>query len=46
MLLQSYYKSVSSERLDLLDGDVMFMALDAGTEEPFAKFRKDPCGRS
>jgi len=35
-------QSVSSERLDLLDADVMFVALDAGAEEAFAEFQKDP----
>ncbi|MGF1482159.1 MAG: AMIN domain-containing protein [Cyanophyceae cyanobacterium] len=36
------YQSVSLERLDLLDGDVIFVALDAGANEPFTKFRQDP----
>jgi len=35
-------QSVSAERLDLLDGDVMFVALDAGAEEAFTEFRQDP----
>lgn len=38
----STYKLVSPERLDLLDGDVMFVALDAGAGEAFAEFQKDP----
>ena len=36
------YQSVSLERLDLLDGDVIFVALDAGAKEPFTKFQQDP----
>ena len=36
------YQSVSSERLDLLDGDVIFVALDAGANERFSKFQQDP----
>jgi iron complex transport system substrate-binding protein len=37
-----FTQSVSAERLDLLDGDVMFVALDAGAQEAFARFQKDP----
>ena len=36
------YQSVSAERLDLLDGDVIFVAIDAGAKEPFTKFQQDP----
>lgn len=36
------YRSVSLERLDLLDGDVIFVALDAGAKESFTKFSQDP----
>ena len=36
------YQSVSAERLDLLDGDVIFIALDAGANEPFTTFQQDP----
>lgn len=36
------YRSVSLERLDLLDGDVIFVALDAGAKESFSKFSQDP----
>jgi len=36
------YQSVSPERLDLLDGDVMFVALDAGAEEAFVEFQNEP----
>ena len=36
------YQSVSAERLDLLDGDVIFVAIDAGANERFAKFQQDP----
>ena len=35
------YQSVSAERLDLLDGDVIFVALNAGAKEPFTKFQQD-----
>jgi iron complex transport system substrate-binding protein len=35
-------QSVSAERLDLLDGDVMFVALDAGAEEAFTEFQQSP----
>lgn len=33
------YVTVSLERLDLLDGDVMFAALDPGSEDSFQKFQ-------
>ena len=36
------YQSVSTERLDLLDGDVIFVAIDAGANERFTKFQQDP----
>ena len=36
------YQSVSTERLDLLDGDVIFVALDAGANEQFTKFQQNP----
>lgn len=36
------YQSVSLERLDLLDGDVIFVALDAGAKESFTKFQQEP----
>ena len=36
------YRSVSLERLDLLDGDVIFVAIDAGAKESFAKFIHNP----
>lgn len=38
----STFKSVSLERLDLLDGDVIFVLLGNDAKEPFAEFRKDP----
>ena len=37
------YQSVSTERLDLLDGDVIFVAIDAGANESFTKkLQQDP----
>lgn len=36
------YRSVSLERLDLLDGDVIFVALDSGAKESFSKFSQSP----
>ena len=35
------YQKVSLERLDLLDGDVIFVAIDAGASEVFTKFQQD-----
>jgi iron complex transport system substrate-binding protein len=34
--------SISLERLDLLDGDVIFAALDPGAEDSFRKFQTSP----
>ena len=36
------YQPISTERLDLLDGDVIFVALDAGANEQFTKFQRNP----
>lgn len=35
-------QKVSTERLDLLDGDAIFVAIDAGAKESFSKFSQDP----
>lgn len=39
---KKFFEKVSLERLDLLDGDVIFVALDPGAEDSFREFQTSP----